>query len=65
MDSVSLSHAPRPSPERPLDQDLRGYFETLVGKMGIDAIVKSRHNLEDFETARPKHWGKVKLKDFL
>jgi hypothetical protein len=33
--------------------------------MGIDAIVKSRHDLEDFEAARPKHWGRVKLKDFL
>lgn len=28
MNALSLSHAPRPSPERPLDQDLQGYLET-------------------------------------
>ena len=28
MNALSLSHAPQPSPERPLDQDLHGYLET-------------------------------------
>ena len=28
MNALSLSHAPRPSLERPLDKDLRGYLET-------------------------------------
>lgn len=36
-----------------------------VGKMGIDATAKSRHDRADFERAWPKNWGKVFLKDYL
>lgn len=37
----------------------------VVGKMGIDATVKSRHDPADFERAWPRNWGKVKLEDYL
>jgi 2,5-furandicarboxylate decarboxylase 1 len=37
----------------------------IVGKMGIDATAKSRHDPADFERAWPKNWGKVKLEDYL
>jgi hypothetical protein len=37
----------------------------VVGKIGIDATVKSRHNPADFERAWPRNWGKVKLEDYL
>ena len=36
-----------------------------VGKIGIDATRKSRHDPEDFDRSWPKHWGEVDLKDFL
>jgi 2,5-furandicarboxylate decarboxylase 1 len=36
-----------------------------VGKMGIDATIKTRHDKADFERAWPKNWGKVFLKDYL
>ena len=36
-----------------------------VGKIGIDATAKARHRLEDFENALPRHWGAVKLEDYL
>lgn len=36
-----------------------------VGKMGVDATAKSRHDLADFERAWPRNWGKVKLEDYL
>jgi 2,5-furandicarboxylate decarboxylase 1 len=41
------------------------YPNRIVGKIGIDATVKSRHDPADFERAWPKNWGKVWLKDFL
>jgi 2,5-furandicarboxylate decarboxylase 1 len=47
---------------RPLEGS---YPWRIVGKMGIDATIKPRHNPKDFELALPRHWGKVKLKDFL
>jgi 2,5-furandicarboxylate decarboxylase 1 len=40
-------------------------FWRTVGKIGIDATAKARHRLEDFENAMPRHWGKVKLEDYL
>lgn len=36
-----------------------------VGKVGIDATIKSRHNPEDFKRSWPLNWGKVKLDDYL
>jgi 4-hydroxy-3-polyprenylbenzoate decarboxylase len=36
-----------------------------VGKIGIDATRKSRHNSKDFDRTWPKHWGEVDLNDFL
>lgn len=37
----------------------------VVGKIGIDATVKRRHNVADFERAWPMNWGKVHLGDYL
>jgi len=37
----------------------------VVGKIGIDATIKDRHNAADFERAWPKNWGKVNLADYL
>jgi 2,5-furandicarboxylate decarboxylase 1 len=37
----------------------------IVGKMGVDATVKSRHDPADFERAWPVNWGKVRLQDYL
>ena len=37
----------------------------LVGKIGIDATAKARHNIKDFERAWPINWGKVRLEDYL
>ena len=36
-----------------------------VGKIGIDATVKSRHDVRDFERRWPKNWGKVRLEDYM
>jgi 2,5-furandicarboxylate decarboxylase 1 len=36
-----------------------------VGKIGIDATAKARHDAKDFERAWPRHWGEIKLEDFL
>ena len=44
--------------------DRTGMFRN-VGKIGIDATRKSRHDPEDFNRSWPKHWGEVDLKDFL
>lgn len=46
----------------PLDSE---YPFRMVGKMGIDATIKTRHNPADFERAWPMNWGKVFLKDYL
>ena len=40
-------------------------FWRTVGKIGIDATIKSRHDPRDFERAWPRSWGKVRLQDFL
>lgn len=37
----------------------------VVGKMGIDATVKKRHDKADFRRAWPVNWGKVLLRDYL
>ena len=37
----------------------------LVGKMGIDATKKSRHNPDDFIPSVPRKWGEIDLKDYL
>jgi UbiD family decarboxylase len=37
----------------------------IVGKIGIDATIKSRHDPADFERAWPVNWGSVKLADYL
>jgi 2,5-furandicarboxylate decarboxylase 1 len=40
-------------------------FWRTVGKLGIDATVKTRHDAKDFLRSYPRHWGKVNIKDFL
>ena len=40
-------------------------FWRTVGKLGIDATIKSRHDPKDFIRSYPKHWGKVKIEDYL
>ena len=37
----------------------------LVGKMGIDATIKRRHDAADFTRAWPMNWGRVDLADYL
>jgi 2,5-furandicarboxylate decarboxylase 1 len=50
----------------PSAQPLPDHFpHRLVGKIGIDATVKARHDASDFEVTWPKNWGKVFLKDYL
>ncbi len=50
----------------PSARPLEGHYPwRVVGKMGIDATVKPRHDPGDFELALPRHWGEVRLKDFL
>jgi 2,5-furandicarboxylate decarboxylase 1 len=56
----------RGSPYDPSAQPLEGQYPwRIVGKMGIDATVKARHDPADFERAWPRNWGKVKLSDYL
>jgi 2,5-furandicarboxylate decarboxylase 1 len=56
----------RGSPYDPSAQPIEGQAPwRVVGKMGIDATAKSRHDPADFERAWPRNWGKVNLKDFL
>jgi len=40
-------------------------FNRTCGKMGIDATIKGRLNVKDFERAWPMGWGKTDIKDFL
>ncbi len=47
---------------RPVEGD---YPWRTVGKIGIDATVKTRHDRADFDRVWPKNWGKVKLEDYL
>ena len=56
----------RGSPYDPSARPLEGPFPwRVVGKIGIDATIKSRHDPRDFERAWPRNWGKVKLEDYL
>ena len=41
------------------------YPHRVVGKIGIDATRKPRHDPADFDRAWPKDWGKVDLADYL
>ncbi len=40
-------------------------FNRTSGKIGIDATVKQRLNVADFERRWPKDWGQVDIKDYL
>jgi len=40
-------------------------FWRTVGKIGIDATIKSRHDPKDFERSWPRNWGSVRLEDYL
>jgi 2,5-furandicarboxylate decarboxylase 1 len=63
---VIMVPATRGSPYDPSARPLEGHNPwRIVGKMGIDATAKSRHDPADFERAWPKNWGKVKLSDYL
>jgi UbiD family decarboxylase len=56
----------RGSPYDPAGDPIPGQaFWRTVGKVGIDATIKSRHDLKDFDRAWPKNWGKVNLSDYL
>jgi UbiD family decarboxylase len=56
----------RGSPYDPSAKPLEGQYPwRTVGKMGIDATRKARHDPHDFDRAWPKNWGKVKLADYL
>jgi UbiD family decarboxylase len=56
----------RGSPYDPSARPLEGHYPwRIVGKMGIDATIKARHNPADFERAWPRNWGKVHLSDYL
>jgi UbiD family decarboxylase len=48
---------------RPLPVEF--YPFRVVGKIGIDATIKARHDRKDFERAWPKNWGQVRLEDYL
>jgi 2,5-furandicarboxylate decarboxylase 1 len=56
----------RGSPYDPSARPLDGHYPwRTVGKMGIDATIKSRHDPADFERAWPCNWGNVRLIDYL
>jgi 2,5-furandicarboxylate decarboxylase 1 len=56
----------RGSPFDPSGRPLEGHAPLrTVGKIGIDATRKSRHDPADFERAWPINWGKIRLEDFL
>jgi UbiD family decarboxylase len=56
----------RGSPYDPSARPLEGQYPwRIVGKMGVDATRKSRHDPHDFDRAWPKNWGKARLIDYL
>jgi 2,5-furandicarboxylate decarboxylase 1 len=55
----------RGSPFDPSARPIEGQPFRTVGKMGIDATRKTRHDPADFERAWPINWKKVHLKDYL
>ena len=58
-DIIIVPHT-RGSPYDPSARPLEGQIRwRIVGKMGIDATRKSRHDPADFERAWPVNWGKV------
>jgi UbiD family decarboxylase len=64
-DVIIVPHT-RGSPYDPSARPIEGQNPwRTVGKMGIDATAKSRHDARDFERAWPRNWGKVKLEDYL
>ncbi len=64
-DYIIVPHT-RGSPFDPSGAPVEGHGpHRLVGKVGIDATAKPRHDISDFERAWPRNWGKVKLEDFL
>jgi 2,5-furandicarboxylate decarboxylase 1 len=64
-DMIVVPHT-RGSPYDPSAQPLaKDPFWRTVGKLGIDATIKDRHDPKDFIRSYPKHWGKVHIKDFL
>jgi 2,5-furandicarboxylate decarboxylase 1 len=64
-DIITVPHT-RGSPFDPSGQPLEGHAPLrTVGKIGIDATRKSRHDPADFERAWPINWGKVRLEDFI
>ncbi|MGE0733250.1 MAG: hypothetical protein AB7P50_00700, partial [Alphaproteobacteria bacterium] len=40
-------------------------FNRICGKMGIDATIKGRLNVKDFERAWPMGWDGIDIKDFV
>jgi 2,5-furandicarboxylate decarboxylase 1 len=64
-DMIVVPHT-RGSPYDPSAQPLaKDPFWRTVGKLGIDATIKARHDPKDFVRSYPKHWGKVNLGDYL
>lgn len=55
----------RGSPFDPSARPMEGLPFRTVGKMGIDATRKTRHDPADFVRAWPINWNKVHLKDYL
>src|SRR3984885_5410073 len=63
---VIMVPSTRGSPYDPSAKPLEGQAPLRsVGKIGIDATRKSRHDPADFERAWPVNWGKVRLEDFI
>ena len=65
-DLIVVAHT-RGSPYDPSAQPLPGADSLwrTAGKIGIDATIKSRHDPKDFIRSYPRHWGKVRIEDYL
>lgn len=64
-DMIVVPHT-RGSPYDPSAQPLaKEPFWRTVGKLGIDATIKARHDPKDFIRSFPRHWGKIDQGDFL
>lgn len=65
LDSVRIARA-RGSAWDPSARPIPGeLMNRVVGKLGLDATIKRRHDATDFEYARPVGWGEVRLRDVL
>ena len=63
---VVIVSGTRGSPYDPSATPIAGQqFWRVVGKIGFDATVKSRHDTADFARAWPKNWGQVQLADYV